>query len=123
MEVDDYNCVLCNEGHEETSFHLLSECAFGKSRWNSIPIDWNLNLQPLDMVIEARSAFGSPLFREIFITGCWTIWMTRNGVIFDNGQININIWKRQFKNELGLVCLKAKSARQNTLNSWRENYL
>jgi hypothetical protein len=23
MELDDYTCVLCNGGHEETSFHLF----------------------------------------------------------------------------------------------------
>jgi hypothetical protein len=38
-------------------------------------------LQPLDMVIEARTAFGSSIFREIFIAACWIIWTTRNGVI------------------------------------------
>jgi hypothetical protein len=39
------------------------------------------------------------------------IWTTRNGVIFDNGQVNINLRKRHFKHELGLVCGKAKPAR------------
>ena len=121
-ELEDYNCVLCNEGHEETSFHLFFECAFSKSCWNTIPIDWNLNLQPLDMVIEARTAFGSIIFREIFITACWIIWTTRNGVIFDSGQIDLSAWKRQFKNELGLVCHKAKPARQALLNQWRDSY-
>jgi hypothetical protein len=55
----------------------------------------------LDMIIEARTTFGSPLFREIFITACWVIWSTRNGVIFDSGQINLNVWKNQFR-EVGL---------------------
>jgi len=67
------------------------------------------------MIIEARTTFGSPLFSDIFITACWVIWSTRNGVIIDTGQINLNVWKTQFREvglqELGLVCTKAKQSR------------
>jgi len=111
-----YCCVLCNSGCEETSFHLfLWMCFFSQSCWNTIPITWNLSSQPLYMIIEARTTFGSPLFREIFITACCVIWSTRNGVIFDSGQINLNVCKTQFREvrlqELGLVCTKAKQSR------------
>jgi hypothetical protein len=34
------------------------------------------------------------------------IWTTRNGVIFDNVQNDINQWKRVFKSELGLFAPK-----------------
>jgi hypothetical protein len=70
------------------------------------------------MVIDARARFGSSIFREIFITACWIIWTTRNTVIFDNGQININLWKRRFKEELDLVCIKANEKRQGPLTLW-----
>jgi len=94
---------------------FLWMCFFSQSCWNTIPITWNLNSQPLYMIIEARTTFGSPLFREIFITACCVIWSTRNGVIFDSGQINLNVWKTQFREvglqELGLVCTKAKQSR------------
>jgi hypothetical protein len=59
------------------------------------------------MIIEARTAFGNTLFREIFITACWIIWTTRNSIIFDNGYANLNNWKREFRAELDLVCTKA----------------
>jgi hypothetical protein len=36
--VDDYSCVLCNTGCEETSFHLLFDCSFSQACWNSISI-------------------------------------------------------------------------------------
>jgi hypothetical protein len=57
------------------------------------------------MILQARADFDNVIFRGIIITGFWVIWMTRNGVIFDNGQIDINLWKRQFKEELGLMCI------------------
>ena len=122
MILDDYNCVLCNTGCEETSFHLFFECAFSQDCWSSIPIAWNTNMQPLDMIIEARTVFGNALFREIFITACWVIWTTRNAIIFDNGQANLSNWKREFKEELGLVCTKAKPSRQAALRTWRDSY-
>lgn len=67
------------------------------------------------MVIEARRSFGNPIFREIFITACWVIWTTRNKVIFDHGQVNVDAWKRDFKEELSLVCTKPKINRQSPM--------
>jgi len=107
---------------EETNLHLFFKCPFSQDCWSSIPISWNLNLPPLDMILEARTNFGSPIFRELFTTACWIIWTTRNRVIFDQGQVNINIWRRDFKEELGLVCTKANPSRQNSLSSWRDSY-
>ena len=77
---------------------------FSQSCWNAILIHWNMNLSPLDMIIEARSNFGNLIFREIFITTCWVIWTSRNAVIFYNAQVDINVWKRHFNEELGQVC-------------------
>ena len=98
-------------------------CSFSTACWNTIPISWDLNLPHLDMVIDARTNFGSPIFREICITACWIIWTTRNAVIFDNGQISISNWKGSFKEELGLVCTKANAKRQAPLKVWRDSYL
>jgi len=69
---------------------------------------WNLQLQPLDMVLDARNTFGARFFREILIIGYWIIWTTRNKVIFDNDTISINKWKQNFVAELAPVCIKAK---------------
>jgi len=107
----------------KTSFHLFFECSFSCDCWLTIPINWNLSLSPLDMILQARADFDNAEFREILITGCWVIYCTRNGVIFDNGRVDINEWKRHFKNELGLVCIKAKPARQASIGYWRDNYI
>jgi hypothetical protein len=123
MFLEDYSCVLCNSGQEETFFHLFFECPFSTSCWHFISIHWNLNLQPLDMIISAREDFGSNIFREIIITACWAIWLVRNGVIFDNEQASVNEWRRRFKKEIGFVCTKAKPARQAALNLWRDTHL
>jgi len=112
MHLDDYSCVLCNTGCEETSFHLFFECNFSQACWGSIPISWNLNLPPLDMMVNAREKFGSQIFKEIVIIACWTIWTLRNSIIFDNGQCSIPTWRRKFKDEMDLVCIKANEKRR-----------
>jgi hypothetical protein len=66
MYLDDYNCAICNSNVEETCMHLFFECPFSLSCWNHIGIHWDFSLPPLDMLIEARTNFGSPIFRERF---------------------------------------------------------
>jgi hypothetical protein len=75
------------------------------------------------MFLQAREAFQSVIFREVVITACWIIWTTRNKIIFDNGQRNVVAWKRRFKEELGLVCTKAKPSRSALLSVWRDSYV
>jgi hypothetical protein len=90
MHLEDYSCVLCSQGCEETSFHLFFECRFSKDCWASIPINWKQNISTLDMILQARADFGNAIFREIFIMACWIIWNTRNN-IFDNSQRNLQL--------------------------------
>jgi len=75
------------------------------------------------MIIEARTNFGSIIFREIVVTACWIIWKMRNNIIFDNASCNLSVWKSNFKEELGLVCIKAKPSRSLILKQWRESLL
>ena len=70
MDLDSYNCVLCNLDCEETSFHLFFECPFSRDCWSTIPINWNLNLSALDMILQAREDFGDAIFRKIYSHYC-----------------------------------------------------
>lgn len=119
--LDDYNCVFCNS-EEETCFHLFFTCPFSVHCWNLININWDTSLNPLDMFCNARNTFNNPIFREIVITVCWIIWTTRNGVIFYAKSFNLNQWKRAFRDELGLVCIKAKKKIAVALSVWHENF-
>ena len=115
---------FCNSNTEETCFHLFFCSPFSIACWSSINIFWDTNLQPLDIVVsQARNTFGSAIFRELVITACWVIWTTRNGVIFDAKSFNLNSWRAAFKEELGLVCIKAKQKIRDPLVRWCENSL
>jgi len=123
MYLEDYNYVLCHNGPEETCFHLFFECPFSSDCWNSININWNFNLEPLDMIIQARIDFNSHIFREIFITTCWVLWKARNGIIFDNQTATLLEWRASLKEELGQICIKAKKSIYDLLFVWKENHL
>lgn len=120
MVLDDCSCVLCNQNCEETCFHLFFECPFSRDCWAVLSINWNLNLSPLDMVLHARIDFNNQVFREVVITACWTIWKIINSVIFDKRQVNIFMWKKQFKEEFSLVCTKASQSKQAAFIFWRD---
>lgn len=78
------------------------------------------HLPPLDMIIEARTAFGSYLFRPIVITACWIIWNSRNGLILDNKPCTLAMWNVLFKEIIGLICIKAKPNLAGSLKMWLE---
>lgn len=119
--LEDYSCAICSLGVDETCIHLFFECPFNISCWNSIGLQWNLHLPCLDMVLQARADFNRCFFREIMITACWTIWTSRNRLIFDGVPCPVSSWKESFKYEIGLVCIKAKSSLAGSLKQWPEN--
>jgi hypothetical protein len=71
MHLDVYNCVLCSAQIEETLEHLFFGCNFSKWYWRFLNDQWNTNLAPYDMLLSARSQFGSKIFREVLIIGIW----------------------------------------------------
>lgn len=122
MHLSSYFCAICNINAEESIMHLLFECPFSQSCWwNLIGVSWNLVLPPLDMIIEARMKFGAAIFREVVISAGWCIWISRIGVLFDNKPCNITSWKIHFKEEIGLICIKAKPSRAGSLKLSLEN--
>ena len=68
----------------------------------------------------ARTTFGSSILMKIVIMACWVIWTTRNGVIFYNKTTNLQSWKANFKEELGMVCIKTEQKLRGALTLWRE---
>lgn len=120
-QLSSYNCAFCNST-EETCFHLFFSCQISTLCWNAINIHWDLNLPPLDMMCAARNAFNSSIFRELVITACWIIQKSRNAIIFEGKSFNLDIWKRTFREEVGLVCIKAKKKTAEALQSWCENF-
>lgn len=47
MNLESYECVLCNQHAEESIEHLFIACPFAQQAWQSINLQVNADLQPI----------------------------------------------------------------------------
>jgi len=72
----------------ETIQHLFFHCTYAKFLWRAVHLMFGL-APPLsiDDLFVNWSKRGSKLYNSLFLTAtsalCWTIWITRNEVVFD----------------------------------------
>ncbi|KAF8698001.1 hypothetical protein HU200_035505 [Digitaria exilis] len=94
----NYSCVHCVENQEETVIYLFFTCPFSEACWICLGknIQWDLSLQPLQMIIQSRQQFGSCIFREIVIVACRSLWCHRNSIVFDGQSLSFARWKALF---------------------------
>ena len=108
--LDDYNCVLCQQGLEETLEHLFISCPFSIQCWQALGISWDPSLALTEMIMQARNQFGLAIFREVAIVAAWCIWTHMNSIIFDGASLSFDRWRQAFKSEFGLILHRAKPA-------------
>jgi hypothetical protein len=82
---------MCTSGVVEDMVHLFFSCPFAKSCWNLLGINWDEDLEFLQMIQSAYHALNRPFFVEVIGTVCWQIWSSRNAHIFDNIAISLNV--------------------------------
>jgi hypothetical protein len=70
------------------------------------------------MLIKGRRLFNSRIFRKVIMVSGWTIRCHRNVIIFDGADISLSHWKEAFKDEFGLVIIRAKPSTSTLLNNW-----
>jgi hypothetical protein len=68
--VESKYCVLCDEQIEESMFHLFFSCDFSQNFWWKLGEEWNVELDIMDMIIDARDRSQNTFFKEIMISGC-----------------------------------------------------
>ena len=108
MALQDFNCVLCNAAVEESLSHLFLECPFATQCWGLINIQTNQHSDPFQNLQSFRDQLRVPFFMEVIILMAWTIWRSRNGLIFWQVNPSILLALQNFKVELQLLLLRAK---------------
>jgi hypothetical protein len=83
MELQDYNCALCNGQIKESLCHLFICCPFATACRNWLQIQTEQQRDFLQNLDGFRRQLQVPFFTEIIIIMCWTIWKARNGLIFN----------------------------------------
>lgn len=77
-----------------------------------------MSLPLIEMVEHQRSQFGYSCYMEVIMLATWTIWIHRNNIIFNVGQVSFVRWKREFKEVLILCDHRAKPSLQLDLTAW-----
>ena len=121
MVLDDYTCVGCGVGVEETVDHLFLNCPFAVQCWALINLDSSINLQPLQLLEFFRSRLQVSFFMEIIILLCWSIWGWRNALIFESQAETVHDVKESFKSHFSLVIYRAKSKHVNIMKAWLDS--
>lgn len=79
---EGYNCVLCQDGVEETIEHFFRVLG-AASRWFALSIIWLDSITIFQRIISAKEASPHPFFMEVFMIGASCIWVGINRFIFD----------------------------------------
>jgi len=123
MSLQDYNCVLCAQGVEESLFHLMFDCPFAMAFWNTLNLLVLISSSPLQIFEAFKTQLHLPFFMEILVTMCWSIWTVKNDVIFKGIPTSIQRCKLIFRTEFALVILRAKAAYHPSIDSWLEAFV
>jgi len=123
MTLQDYSCVLCTHGIEESLFHLMFDCSFAMACWNTLNLLVPSFSTPLQILESFKAQLHQPFYMEIIVTMCWSIWTVRNDVIFKGIPASVQRCKTTFRTEFALVILRAKLAYHPAIDLWLEAFV
>jgi hypothetical protein len=116
--VDNQRCILCDDNTEECMTHLFFECDFSRNFWWKIGIEWNTDLDIMEMHIDANDRISNIFFKETMMVGCWSIWNQRNKIIFENSQKDIELCYAFFKLSMTQERHKVKPGLKEGMQDW-----
>jgi hypothetical protein len=118
INLDDYQCVFCQDPPEETVMHLLFFCPFSKSCWGLVNFQF-ADHPTIPQIFQVwKSKFRVDFSLDLFILWCWAIWMVRNDVIFKNKAPSVHSCKSHFTEEVSLLLHRTKASVTPLLQSW-----
>jgi hypothetical protein len=118
---EGYNCVLCQDGVEETIEHLFFDCPSTVSRWYDLGIIWDENANIHQKLYVAKQVFMQPFFMEVFMVGAWCLWNERNDFIFNRKVPSLTSWKSTFKNEVTAHLVRIKQSLHQSILLWLQS--
>jgi hypothetical protein len=83
--------------------HLFGECPFAQRCWDFICPTKTRGLSLLEAISDIKNKLKVPFYMEIIILSSWSIWIVRNGKIFENKRPTLNTWKAIYYQELKLL--------------------
>jgi hypothetical protein len=115
---DNSSCVLCHENTLETLEHLFFGCDFSHIFWWSLNIEWDLDLNLIEMMLDCRQRFNLKCHKEMIIIGCWALWNSRNKLIFEDVFPDQHTCMIFFKETFQMVMHRAKPSLKEVMQQW-----
>lgn len=106
----------------ETLNHLFLQCNFATQCWASLNLVNNLDLNPFNILETFRARLHVPFIMEVIILMSWSIWMARNGLIFEARGPTVQYTIDFFKSNFAMVIHCAKSKNVQSMTSCLENF-
>jgi hypothetical protein len=111
-------CVLCDDRSIETMAHLFFHCDFSRNFWWKIGMEWNEDMDHINMMIDGEKRSNNIFFKEALIAGCWSIWIHRNNIIFDSHSRDILACFAHFKDSFGSIRHRIKPSLKEGMLDW-----
>jgi hypothetical protein len=111
-------CVLCDDQIVETMAHLFFHCDFSRNLWWKMGMEWNEDMDHINMMIDGERRSSNIYFKEALITGCWSIWIHRNNIIFDSHNRDLLTCFDHFKVSFGLIRHRIKPSLKDGMQDW-----
>lgn len=123
MQLPSYTCVLCLQDTEETCCHLFLHCPFAVHCWQIINVNIPQHLEFPEIAFHFRASLNSQFFMSAVILICWSIWTTRNNLIFKGIPPSIVGAQATFRKELLLLQHRVKPSASLPFDQWFQSLL
>lgn len=118
MQLQSFNCEICLSHREETLLHLFWECPFAKDCWGLFNLETVEQGSTTANILALKNQLNSQFFMVMIILLCWTIWKSRNNLIFNNIDVNLQNCKAILVKEIRLIALRVKQSQGANFEQW-----
>ena len=122
MFLPSYECVLCSTGVSESATHLFFQCPFAQACWNFLDLTVPVNCSLNEALESFKASLNVPFFMELIIIMSWSIWLSRNDLIFRGTNASLASCLTTFVELVSLNLLRAKASLALVLSLWFEQF-
>jgi hypothetical protein len=81
-------------------------------------MEWNEDMDHINMMIDAKRRSNNIFFKDALIAGCWSIWIHRNNIIFESHNRDLFVCFDHFKLSFGTIRYRIKPSLKEGMQDW-----
>ena len=118
MALSTFYCAICNNGIEETLHHLFFQISLALDCCTLLQVQSLTSGSVFDIIESLKFQLNSPIFMSLIILLCWTIWITRNDLIFQGIQPSMGQCRNYLRKELTMLLHRVNIKHKLFLEEW-----